>query len=209
MNMDIVTTDPPPPSRVTERLVRWLLAPIAPHRVKQLDGHSHLEAHDVIAHLTRMFGPLGWSATVVESALLNQWSEDRETRSSRTARQKDKTLQPQMYTAWTAVYRATVRLTIHRQGHADEVWASYEDVATGDGQAQVTCGDAHDLALKSAVSTATKRAARCLGDQFGLSLYDDGRQSALVRFTITGPGAEERVPAELTPGMGPDDGGPL
>ncbi len=49
-----------------------------------------------------------------------------------------------------------------------------EDSGFGLASHQPVRGDAHDKALKTAVSDALKRAARDLGNQFGLSLYDKG-----------------------------------
>jgi hypothetical protein len=74
-----------------------------------------------------------------------------------------------------------MRLTI-RDEHGKEV-CHYEDGSTATAQNQ-TLGDAHDLAMKSAISLAKKRAAINLGDQFGLSLYNKGQMSALVKGTL-------------------------
>src|SRR5262249_46722113 len=85
---------------------------------------------------------------------------------------------------WNACYSASVKLTV-RGGlwvTAQAPHCEYEDAATGYAQNQ-TRGEAHDLALKSAVSTALKRAATSLGDQFGLSLYP-GSPKGIVRGVI-------------------------
>ena len=78
-------------------------------------------------------------------------------------------------------YRAVMRLTI-RDDQGREV-CHYEDGSTATAQNQ-TLGDAHDLAMKSAISLAKKRCAINLGDQFGLSLYNKGQVSALVLGTL-------------------------
>ena len=52
-------------------------------------------------------------------------------------------------------------------------------MATGSGENQRRV-DAHDLALKSAVSDSLKRAAKDWGNQFGLSLYDNGSTKSVV-----------------------------
>jgi hypothetical protein len=70
-----------------------------------------------------------------------------------------------------------MRLTIFDRDHNLVAW--YDDSSTGDASNQ-TRADAHDLALKSAITLAKKRCAVHLGDQFGLSLYNKGQQSALV-----------------------------
>jgi len=85
-------------------------------------------------------------------------------------------------------YLAKVRLTIRNAG--GEIVCHYEDGSTATAQNQ-TRGDAHDLAFKSALSLAKKRAAVYLGDQFGLSLYNKGQMRALVKGTLVLPAVEE------------------
>jgi hypothetical protein len=45
--------------------------------------------------------------------------------------------------------------------------------------------------VKTAESDALKRAAICLGDQFGLSLYNNGSTAPVVRALITAGDASE------------------
>lgn len=52
-------------------------------------------------------------------------------------------------------------------------------------------GEAHDMAVKTAESDAFKRAAINLGDNFGLSLYNNGSVAPVVRATIAEGGADE------------------
>jgi hypothetical protein len=78
-------------------------------------------------------------------------------------------------------YRAVMRLTV-RDPDGREM-CHFEDGSTATAQNQ-TLGDAHDLAMKSAISLAKKRTAINLGDQFGLSLYNKGQVSALVKGTL-------------------------
>jgi hypothetical protein len=97
-------------------------------------------------------------------------------------------------------YRAQVRLCLLNPNRAkldflgQEMICFYENVSCGDAQNQVR-HDAHDLALKSAVSLAVKRACTPLGDQFGLSLYNKGQLEALVIGTIIHPDGWEGEPA--------------
>ena len=130
--------------------VQQLLRGVNPSRVRRDPrGMAHLEQWDVRAHLNRLFGFGGWDMEVTRLALAFE--------TERAAGRYD------------VCYTASVRLTVRgRDGGA----CCYEDAATGFGANQ-SRGDAHDLALKSAVSTAMKRAATSLGDQFGLSLYRD------------------------------------
>lgn len=170
---------------LTAAQVDYLLRPIQPHRVHEDRKNrvmAHLPQQDVRAHLTRVFGFGGWSSTVTDSSMIH---------GERVTWMKD----GQQKSGWDAVWRARVRLTI-RDGAGEEV-AQYEDEATGEATHQVTCGAAHDLALKSAVSTALKRAATSLGDQFGLSLYNKGSREQFVIFTLTRPDQETPPAAEV------------
>ena len=65
-----------------------------------------------------------------------------------------------------------------------------EDASTGSATNQPQRAAAHDLALKDAVSSAVKRAAKALGNQFGLSLYDDGSQRSVVGTSLAYPPVE-------------------
>lgn len=142
-----------------------LLKPIATGRVARTDqGQSHLEVWDVRRWLNRIFGFGGWSENVVELVMLYEQSkvEDEITR-------------------WRAAYRATVHLTIH------DTDATYTEAAVGTnfGWLPDTKRDeAHDMAIKTAASQALKRCAINLGDQFGLSLYNNGSTQAVVGWTV-------------------------
>jgi hypothetical protein len=149
------------PGHLTEQQVGFLLQPISGNRVRNLRGMSHLEAWDVRRQLIRIFGFEGFT---VETLSLDLVAE-RETKQGDRSR-------------WTIVYRAQVRLTVKT---ADgRVITSFEDAAAGDAINQPSLGDAHDLAMKTALSQALKRCAVNLGDQFGLSLYNDGSKDAVV-----------------------------
>ena len=75
-------------------------------------------------------------------------------------------------------YTAKCKLTL-RDPEGFHV-AAREDGASGGATHQPNRADAHHLALTSAVSTALKRAAKSLGNQFGLSLYDGGSLKSVV-----------------------------
>jgi recombination DNA repair RAD52 pathway protein len=126
---------------------------------------SYLEAWGVIAHLNRIFGFEGWDKLVTSCEAIYDDYVTWKTGSG------DKS-------GWDVAYRATVRLVIRDpQG---KVVKQSEDVATGQARHQPSRGDAHDQAIKSAVSDALKRAAKDLGNQFGLSLYDEGSLKSVV-----------------------------
>jgi hypothetical protein len=75
---------------------------------------------------------------------------------------------------YEAAYTAKVRVTV-RAGDSVIV---RDGSGTGEGQGS-TPGQAHELALKSAETDATKRALATFGNPFGLALYD--REQAGVR----------------------------
>lgn len=154
---------------VTTAQYEQLLRPINPTRVgKDGKGFSHLEAWDVRAHLTRIFGFLNWSSELLSLEQVFETETQRDGKSR-----------------WTVAYRATVRLTIHSE---DTIrFCIYTEAAVGDSQNNPSRADAHDMAIKTAESQAFKRAAVNLGDQFGLSLYKDGTTSAVVRDTLIKP----------------------
>lgn len=147
---------------LTERQREILLQPIKPDRVKvDNKGMSYLEGYEVEAHLNRLFGFEGWSKHVTGLDLVFEESEERGAR-----------------TGWWACYRCTVRLVVN----GGEIIR--EDVATGTASNQPDRAAAHDLAVKSATTNTLKRAAKSLGDQFGLSLYRNGSTDPLVKRVI-------------------------
>lgn len=157
-----------------------LLAPIKDHRVYQTpQGHSHVAAYEITAHLSRMFGFGGWDKHIVSLDLIGE-------RVSTDAKDNER---------FTVAYRCHMRLTIY---DGDGVVAKVtEDVAIGDAENQWSFGDAHDMAAKSAVSGALKRCAKDLGDQFGLSLYAKGSTRALVRKIVgVSPVADDEAESE-------------
>ena len=151
-----------------------LLKGINPSRVgKDGKGFAHLEAWDVRAHLIRIFGFAQWSAELIEMEPIFETSIEKDGK-----------------TRWTVAYRATMRLTIFTGGMEDAV---YTEAAVGDSQNNPSRADAHDMAIKTAESQAFKRCAINLGDQFGLSLYNNGGTGSVVRAVLD---AEESREAE-------------
>lgn len=160
-------------SGFTVEQVEALLKPIKPSRVMHANGQSHVPAFDVAAHLTRIFGYGGWDTENCEYRVAFEDSE---------WRKKDN----REYQVWTVGYTASITLIIKDpQGN---VIARYSNGAGGDAVNQPSRGDAHHLAMTTAISTALKRcAAFGLGDQFGLSLYNKGMTNALVKTTLVMP----------------------
>lgn len=144
--------------------IKQLLQPINPKRVLSAQGHSHVAQQDITAHLNRMFGFGGWDKEVKNIELLFEEAGSKAGQ-------------------WNVAYKALVRLTIK---DADgKTVCFYEDGSIGEAQNQKR-GAGHDLAYKSAISLSTKRAAKDLGDQFGLSLYNKGQMTAIVGGTLVG-----------------------
>lgn len=152
---------------LTGEQITQLLQPINPRRVSQRDGLSHVEAYDIRAHLTRIFGFGRWSADLVDLTML--YEHPTQTKNGKPA--------------FTTAYRATVRLTICAPDGTQ--LATYTEAATGDAtMPDYKRADAADFAIKTAESQAFKRAAVNLGDQFGLSLYRKGSTGSLVMRTL-------------------------
>ncbi|MEK9521427.1 Rad52/Rad22 family DNA repair protein [Streptomyces venezuelae] len=167
------------PRDLTPEQLATLLAPINPSRVQTLNKQSHVEAWDVRRWLTRVFGFGGWSVETLELACVAQV----EVNPGR----------------WTVVYRAQVRLTVRTPD--GRTLSSWEDGASGDAPNQKAIGDAHDMAMKTALSQALKRCAVNLGDGFGLSLYNDGSRRPVVQWSAvhTAPKDPEQAAAEDEP----------
>ena len=148
--------------------LKALFQPLNPRRVQTNPNvyGAFLESWDVIAHLTRIFGPLNWDKEVTHTQVM--FEEPVKMRGGKDG--------------WSVGYRATVRLTV-RTSLGVKV---SEDVASHESTLP-SRGDAHDMALKSAVSEALKRAAKDLGDQFGLSLYNKGATAGAVGSSIAHP----------------------
>ena len=152
----------------TDRQREILLEPIKPYRVsKDGKGFSHLESYEVKAHLTRVFGFEGWSTRIDSLSCIFEDQGHIE---------DDNALK------WTVAYLCSMTLSIYAP---DGVLArESSDASTGDATNQRSRADAHDLAVKSAVSGALKRCATALGDQYGLSLYAKGSMDALVKRVV-------------------------
>lgn len=163
----------------------WLTHGIDGNRVRQLQGQSHLEAWDVRRTLIRVFGFGGWDLTTKRLDLVREIEHPPN--------------QPNGKPRWTVIYRAEVRLTV--KAPDGSVLAVYEDAASGGSQNQPALGDAHDMAMKTALSQALKRCAVNLGDQFGLSLYNGGSPNPVVLRSLVAPQgtAASAPPAEEAP----------
>ena len=150
---------------LTPQQIAKLTAPLAASRVSERAGGGGsklacLEAWDVKAMLIRVFGFANFSADVIESNI-EKIVPDKD---------NDKKV--------TVLAKCTVRLTIHATG------ATYTETAASSQTGSQGVGEVADFALKTAESDALKRAAIYLGTQFGLSLYDDGSKSDVIRYVL-------------------------
>jgi DNA recombination protein Rad52 len=150
---------------ITIKQQEILLKGINGERIAQRKGGggrslSYLEAWDVKAHMNRIFGFLNWSSDVSVAELAYEENSDGR---------------------WNVAYK--VILTLRVNG------ASYTEAAVGSSTLP-SRGEAHDMAIKTAESDAFKRAAINLGDQFGLSLYNNGSTAPVVKQTLVMPTGE-------------------
>lgn len=166
---------------LTTTQTEQLLKGVNPSRVKILDGLSHMEAFDIRAHLIRIFGFANWDTRITETVLIY---ED----FGKNSRGRDSV---------NVAYRVGIELTV-RDEDGNKL-ARYGDVATGEsrGMPVTKRGDAHDMAMKTASSQALKRCAINLGDQFGLSLYNQGSTQPFVRGTLVAVASDKAEAPEV------------
>lgn len=163
---------------------RYLMNPLRSSRVatRKQGGKelSYLEAWDVKAHLTRIFGFGNWDSEMLEYQYVGQ----REYENSNKAPMVE------------VIYSARVRLAI-RDAHGQAL-CTHTEAAVGSTSGPMSMlGEHHDNALKTAASDALKRCAINLGTQFGLSLYDNGNRNDVIRQTLVAPPGIET--AVITP----------
>jgi hypothetical protein len=163
--------------------IEQLLRPINPVRVlTDGKGFSHVSQQDILAHLTRIFGFGNFDIDIKNVELVFEAP-------AKKMNQTTKVME-EVPDRFNVCYKALVRLTIRNEWGQEICHFENGSMETSQGQ---TRGDGHDLAYKSAISLSIKRAAIALGDQFGLSLYNKGQMSALVRSTLVGLPVTEAV----------------
>jgi recombination DNA repair RAD52 pathway protein len=178
-------------SYFTAAQIEQLLRPINPVRVKDRKGMAYVAAHDIKAHLTRIFGFGRWSSELLELHLVC----DHETVTNAAKERAAKEGKVAENDAWYVVYRAIVKLTVCAPDGTPV--AVYTEAHAGDSTHPVR-GEAHGNAITNAESYALKRCAISLGDQFGLSLYNKGQRTAIVGGSKFMPNAQ-RVDPNSTP----------
>ena len=141
----------------TDQQSRQLKAKLDAQHVKtrKVNGTTlhYIEGWHAIAEANRIFGYDGWDRRTLATNCVWTGTCD------------------QFY---LATYTAKVRIYVR----AGDVTIVRDGSGTGEGKA-ATPGQAHEIALKSAETDATKRALTTFGNVFGLALYD--REQAGVR----------------------------
>ncbi len=136
-----------PSSPLTLRQIEELKKPLDPSRVLRRVGFrgqqlEYLPVHDVIETANRIFGYGGWQ---------------------REIRRLEKVYEDETDGVYSVGYLCEYRVRVGDVVH--------EDVGFGSSSNQPDPAQAHEMAVKAAVSDALKRCFRAFGDQFGLSLY--------------------------------------
>jgi recombination DNA repair RAD52 pathway protein len=170
-----------PKSSLTDTQLQALLAAINPNRVSSRrvgnQNLSYVESWDIRAALIRVFGFGGFSIETIEAKVLDIRDDGRQGKYPDTHATKA----GQFKTPY-AMAQATVRLTVFGIGpQGQDVVYSASAVGSNDG---FTIGDIVGNAIKTAESDALKRAAINLGTQFGLSLYQNGSKTDVVRMVL-------------------------
>lgn len=150
----------------TEILLRGINASRIEKRKQAGMQLSYLSQADVRAHLIRIFGYGNFDLETLHTELAYEEHDDGK---------------------WRVGYRVTMRLTVRG---VDGRHCVYSETAVGSSSLPQR-GEAHDMAMKTASSDAMKRCAINLGDQFGLSLYQQGQTAPLVKATLVLPDAPE------------------
>ena len=156
----------------TDQQSRQLKAKLDAQHVKTRKANGatlhYIEGWHAIAEANRIFGFDGWDRrTLVTNCIWTGTSNGE----------------------YLAAYAAKVRIYVR----AGEVLIVREGSGAGEGSGP-TAGQAHEMALKSAETDATKRALATFGNAFGLALYD--REQAGVRQVAK---AKEREPVAKGP----------
>lgn len=142
-------------------LIAALQEPLNPAVVKKKRGAGgreldYIETSYAIRRANELFGFFSWGHEILDLRLVG---EDRVV--GRDGKER-----------WEVGYLCHVRITV-RTSDAGCPIAHHDGEGFGS-NISVSRIEAHGTAAKAAESDAIKRALRCFGDQFGLSLYDDG-----------------------------------
>lgn len=137
-----------------------LSEPLDPKAIKQISrggrNADYISGFTAISAANRIFGFDGWNSDLVDIHCVESSQQENQNYAGRDNKR-----------GYLVAYTARVRVTIGEQSH--------EDIGYGEGIDYTNVGQAHESAVKEAVTDALKRALRHWGDQFGLSLYDKDR----------------------------------
>ena len=126
--------------------------PLNPALTKTLKGNRYLEGHTIISQANRIFGYDSWGYDIVDVQL-----------------QRIENIGDGGEVQHAYAYSATVTVTVAgAHPRTDIGFNTVQKWKTG------YTPEAHDTAMKGAVTDALKRALRSFGHQFGNSLYGDG-----------------------------------
>ena len=126
-------------------------------RKRETNGRelTYIEGAHAIAEANRIFGFAGWNRETVESRCV---------------------LAREIKGVFQAIYIAKVRITVRAEGEI----IIREGYGSGDARGALP-GEAHEMAIKTAETDATKRALATFGKPFGLALYLNGKPSHLSK----------------------------
>lgn len=161
------TDEPAAVGRLTPAQRRRLLRPLNEKRLKKNPKGFVYIPHELSrAELIKTFGLCGYDLETVNLAQVSFRSNENNSR-------------------FWAVFRATVKLTVKDEN--GNPLAVYTASGAGAATNLPSEGDAIDMAIKSAESEAFKRCVINLGDQYGLSLYDDGALESVGGSLVDNP----------------------
>jgi hypothetical protein len=177
-----MTGSPDPFQRgISKEQYEYLLNPIRSTRIatRRQGGKelSYLEAWDVKAHLTRIFGFGNWDSEMLEYRHVT-----------------DRTYTKDGKDMVEVVYSARMQLTVRDQW--GQHLCRHTESAVGSTSGPINLlGEHHDNALKTAASDGLKRCAINLGTQFGLSLYASTKVDVVRMTLVTPPGWQKTDPS--------------
>ncbi len=177
-----------PTERFTDDTLAKLRGQLSPKRIAyDRQNNPYLEGWDVIAAANYYFGFDGWITEIVsiEPGARFQALRGRNT--------------PDEHTADLYVYTARIRITAGG--------VSREDVGTS--PTATDTPEAHETAIKAAVTDGIKRTLRSFGSQFGNDLYDKGRTGGYEEQRIPERDVREPAPAQQPAPAAPTDAPPM
>lgn len=169
-------------TRLTVAQRQRLLRPLKRTRVKYRGKFAYIPHNDSRAELIKTFGLCGYDLETVDLRQVVHRQEGNRV---------------------TCVWAATVRLTVKDTDGRPLAVLSASGAGSSVNQPINTEGDAVDNAIKGAESEAFKRCVINLGDQYGLSLYDDGALESVGESLVDSPMLQAAAPQQSAPAAQP------